>query len=59
MKTAVVITSGNTAEPILKAIEDAAQEGGEVMVYLIYGKPFPQQSPSPLEVASAANTITR
>ena len=54
MKTAVVITSGNTAQPILKAIEDAAQEGEEVMVYLIYGKPFPQQSPSTLDVANEA-----
>ena len=54
MKTALVITIGGTADPILKAVEEAQKEGGEVTVFLLYGRPFPGQIPSPFDVANEA-----
>jgi len=53
--TAVVITVGQTADPIVAAIEEAHREGArEVTVFLLYGRPFPGQKPSPFDVAVAA-----
>lgn len=57
MKTVLVITVGGTADPILKAVEEASQEGEEVTVFLLYGRPFPDQKPSPFDVASEAKKM--
>lgn len=54
MKKAMIVTVGNTADPILKAIEEAHGEGEEVIAFLIYGRPFPGQNPSPFDVAYQA-----
>lgn len=54
MKTALIITVGTTAEPILKAIEEVRQESGALRVFLLYGRPLPEQKPSPFEVANEA-----
>jgi len=54
MKKAMLITVGNTADPILKAIEEARAEGEEVTIFLLYGRPFPGQNPSPFDVAYQA-----
>jgi len=48
MKTVLMVTVGNTADPILQALQQTSAEAGEVTVYLIYGRPFPDQKPSPL-----------
>lgn len=47
-----VITVGNTLEPIRKSIEDIDPVNG-INVVLVYGRPFPGQHPSPLEVANS------
>jgi CRISPR-associated protein (TIGR02710 family) len=54
VKTALVITIGGTADPILRAVEEAQKEGGAVTVFLLYGRPFPGQRPSPFDVANEA-----
>ena len=54
MKTALVITVGGTADPILKAVEEAQKEAGHVTVFLLYGRPFSGQKPSPFDVANDA-----
>lgn len=51
MKQAILITVGNTVDPILKALEET---GKGATVFLLYGRPFPGQSPSPFEVANQA-----
>jgi CRISPR-associated protein (TIGR02710 family) len=53
-KVALVITVGNTAEPILKAIEETQGSTDEVTVFLLYGRPFPNQNPSPFDIAKEA-----
>jgi CRISPR-associated protein (TIGR02710 family) len=54
MKTVLVVTVGNTADPILKAVEETRQENGEALVFLLYGRPFSGQKPSPFDVANVA-----
>ena len=54
MSTALIITVGTTADPILKTVEEARKDGEDVTVYLVYGRPFPGQNPSPFEVAAEA-----
>jgi len=54
MKKVLLVTVGNTADPILKAIDESHAEDGEVEVSLLYGRPFPGQSASPFEVAQEA-----
>ncbi len=50
MAVALILSVGTTAEPLKKAIDEVAQKEN-VRVYLLYGRPFPQQSPNPFEVA--------
>ncbi|NPV81343.1 MAG: hypothetical protein HPY52_13900 [Firmicutes bacterium] len=52
MKKTFVITVGNTLEPIRKSIADIEAIDGTNVV-LVYGRPFPGQQPSPLEVANS------
>src|SRR5579884_2329618 len=55
MSTALLVTVGNTADPILKAIEEVLPQGRDVVVYLLYGRPFPEQEPpTPFDVAHEA-----
>jgi CRISPR-associated protein (TIGR02710 family) len=50
-ETAILLTAGTTPEPLKKCLEEARGEG-ELLVYILYGRPFPGQHPSPLENAS-------
>jgi len=50
METGLILTAGTTAEPLIKAVEEAAQEDVS-FVYIIYGRPFPNQSPNPFDIA--------
>lgn len=52
--TAVIITVGGTADPIVKAVEEVQAETAGVTVFLLYGRPFPGQKPSPFDVAAEA-----
>ncbi len=55
MKKTLIITAGSTADPILKAIDEEYQSGQEVVVFLLYGRPFPgQKPPTPFDVANQA-----
>lgn len=55
MKKALIITVGNTADPILKAIKEEYKESGDITVFLLYGRPFPgQKNPSPFDIANKA-----
>ncbi len=47
----LIITVGTTAEPLFKAVEEAANED-ITFVYIIYGRPFPNQSPNPFDIAN-------
>ncbi len=49
-KIVLIATVGTTAEPIQKAIEESIEDG-EVSVYLLYGRPFPNQEHNPFDVA--------
>ncbi|MFN3286690.1 MAG: TIGR02710 family CRISPR-associated CARF protein [bacterium] len=49
MATALLLTVGTTPDPLVKAIEE--QQGSDVVVFLLYGRPFPGQDPSPFDVA--------
>jgi hypothetical protein len=37
VKTASIITVGSTADPIHKAVEEAREDRGEAIVFLLYG----------------------
>ncbi len=52
--TAVIITVGGTAGPIVKAVEEAHAETTDVTVFLLYGRSFPGQKPSPFDVVAEA-----
>lgn len=57
MKVVLILTVGTTADPILKAIEEARQESpaDRVTVVLLYGRPLEgQKVPTPFDVAYAA-----
>ena len=49
MSTVLILTAGTTADPLLKAIEEHRAE--DPTVFVIYGRPFPNQDPNPFEVA--------
>ncbi|MEJ5297973.1 MAG: TIGR02710 family CRISPR-associated CARF protein [Armatimonadota bacterium] len=51
MAAALVATVGNTPAPIVKAVEEVCSEENEVHVFLIYGRPFDGQDPSPFDIA--------
>ncbi len=58
MNTALVITIGNTADPILKAIQEIGTTEPGAAVYLVYGRPFSGQAkPTPFDVAHEARRI--
>jgi len=50
-KAGLFITVGTTAEPLVKAVEEAVNEN-ITFIYLIYGRPFPDQSPNPFDIAN-------
>jgi len=47
----LILTSGTTAEPLLKAVEEAAKDNINY-TYIIYGRPFPKQHPNPFDIAN-------
>ncbi|MDI6890223.1 MAG: TIGR02710 family CRISPR-associated CARF protein [Thermodesulfovibrionales bacterium] len=51
MEAGLIITVGTTAEPLVKAIEEAANEN-ITFIYLLYGRPFPDQTPNPFDIAN-------
>ncbi len=51
MPTALVLTVGTTADPLLGAVEQQHEQDPRLVVYLLYGRPFPGQDPSPFDVA--------
>ncbi len=51
MATVLLLTVGTTADPLVKAIEEQLHDHPDLVVYLLYGRPFPGQEPSPFEVA--------
>lgn len=54
MEVVLLITVGNTTDPILKAVEEIRREANEPTIFLFYGRPFPNQEPSPFDVAHEA-----
>jgi len=52
MSTVLILTVGTTPDPLLKAVEEQLQQDTELRVYLLYGRPFPGQDPSPFDVAN-------
>jgi CRISPR-associated protein (TIGR02710 family) len=50
-ETAILLTAGTAPEPLKKCLEEAKEER-KPLIYILYGRPFPGQSPSPLENAS-------
>lgn len=51
MTTALILTVGTTLGPLVKAVEEQLQQDPDVVVFLLYGRPFPGQGPSPFDVA--------
>ncbi len=53
---ALVLTVGTTADPLKKAVEEAKmeaeKENASLTVYLLYGRPLPNQHPDPFQVAA-------
>jgi len=49
MKAVLILSVGTSAEPLIKAVEEARDEVDEVL--LVYGRPFEGQKPSPFDVA--------
>ncbi|MCD6508615.1 TIGR02710 family CRISPR-associated protein [Candidatus Poribacteria bacterium] len=49
MKATLILSVGTSAEPLIKAVEEAGEEVEEV--FLVYGRPFEGQTPSPFDVA--------
>jgi CRISPR-associated protein (TIGR02710 family) len=53
---ALVLTVGTTADPLKKAVEEAKAEAekknASLAVWLLYGRPLPNQHPDPFEVAA-------
>ncbi len=55
MKVALIITVGGTEDPILKAVDEECETGEDVVVFLLYGRPFAgQKAPTPFDVANLA-----
>jgi len=50
MKTALILSVGTTSEPLKKAVDEVAG-CSDVRVFLLYGRPFPDQHPNPFQVA--------
>lgn len=57
MKGVLILSVGTSAEPLIKAVEEAGDEVNEV--FLIYGRPFEGQTPSPFEVAYEVNRFSQ
>lgn len=51
MGTILILTVGTTADPLVKAVEEHRKRTNDLRVYLLYGRPLPDQEPSPLEIA--------
>ncbi|MDQ7820094.1 MAG: TIGR02710 family CRISPR-associated CARF protein [Armatimonadota bacterium] len=51
MATALILTVGTTADPLVKAVEEHLRQDPDLVVFLLYGRPFPGQDPSPFDVA--------
>lgn len=51
MGTALLLTVGTTSDPLVKAVEEQLQQDSDLVVFLLYGRPFPGQDPSPFDVA--------
>ncbi|MDR7591349.1 MAG: hypothetical protein QN151_11395, partial [Armatimonadota bacterium] len=51
MATALLLTVGTTPDPLVKAVEEQVQQDSTLVVFLLYGRPFPGQDPSPFDVA--------
>jgi len=51
MGTVLILTVGTTADPLLKAVEEQRAEDPELSVFVVYGRPFPNQDPNPFDVA--------
>lgn len=51
MSTVLILTVGTTAEPLLKAVDEQRAEDRQLSVFIIYGRPFPNQRPNPFDVA--------
>jgi CRISPR-associated protein (TIGR02710 family) len=57
-RIALIISVGTTAEPLIKAVQDALSEG-ELSLFLIYGRPFPGQAPDPFDVTTQIKDFAR
>ncbi len=51
MATVLVLTVGTTPDPLLEAVEEQRRQDPRLAVYLLYGRPFPDQHPSPFDIA--------
>jgi len=49
--TAIFLTAGTTPEPLIKCLDEAYTQEKNVVAYIIYGTPFPDQTPDPLTSA--------
>jgi len=48
-RVALILSVGERADPLLKAVERAREEGGELALFAVYGRPFPNRPTSPLD----------
>jgi len=58
MATALILSVGTTPDPLKKAVDEVAGEG-DVRIYLIYGRPFPDQHPDPFRIAQEVREYAR
>ena len=59
MASALILTVGTTADPLLRAVEEQRAQDSDLRVYLLYGRPFPGQDPSPFDVANQVREWAR
>lgn len=52
MSTVLVLSVGTTADPLVKTVEEQSAQASDLCVYLLYGRPFPGQNPSPFDIAT-------
>lgn len=57
-RIALIASVGTTAAPLIKAVDEAIADGG-LSVFLVYGRPFPGQSPDPVDVVAEIKGIAK
>jgi CRISPR-associated protein (TIGR02710 family) len=57
-RIALIASVGTTAAPLIKAVDEAIADG-ELSVFFVYGRPFPGQSPDPLDVVAEIKGIAK